>query len=258
MRKTISIIGCGWLGFPLAQSLVQKGFLVKGSTTSQEKVEVLKTAGIEPFLIDIENLQNTVEEFLKSEILIIAIPSKNIDAFKNLLLKIEHSEVRNVIFISSTSVYGDAVGIVTEDFATFGALAEIEAIFKNSSFLATIILRFGGLIGGERHPGKFFKNRIIPEPDARVNMIHRNDCIAIIERVIEKNVWGKTFNCCAGTHPTKREFYTKAAMDLGIEPPEFAEGNTRAFKIVSNEKIKKQLNFTFKYPDLMDLPKEDF
>jgi nucleoside-diphosphate-sugar epimerase len=258
MLPSISILGCGWLGFPLAESLLKKGFSVKGSTTSAEKTELLKTAGINPFLISIENVIENIDEFLKSEILIVAIPSKNVHAFKNLILKIESSEIRNVIFISSTSVYGDATGIVTEDFTTVGALAEIEALFKNSSYFATTILRFGGLIGGERHPGKFFKNRVIPEPDARVNMIHRDDCIAIIERVVEKNVWGKTFNCCADSHPTKREFYTKAALDLGIEPPEFAEGNTKGIKIISNEKVKKQLTYVFKYPDLINLPKEAF
>jgi nucleoside-diphosphate-sugar epimerase len=254
MLPTISILGCGWLGFPLAQSLIKKGFHVNGSTTSADKIGVLNAAGIEPFLINLENLQINIDEFLKSEILIVAIPSKNIPAFKNLLLKIEKSEVRNVIFISSTSVYGDAAGIVTEDFAVNGVHAEIEALFKNCSFLATTILRFGGLIGGERHPGKFFKNRVIPEPDARVNMIHRDDCIAIIERVIKKNVWGKVFNCCADTHPTKLEFYTKSALDLGIEAPEFAERNSKDYKIISNEKVKKILNFIFKYPDLMNLP----
>ncbi|MES2764770.1 MAG: SDR family oxidoreductase [Bacteroidota bacterium] len=259
MPQTISILGCGWLGLSLAQHLLKKGFSVKGSTTSAEKVELLKAVGIEPFVLDIENPIENIDGFLKAEILILAIPSKNIVAFKKLVVKIESSPVLKVIFISSTSVYGDANGIVTEDFAVSGALAEIENFFKNSSFFKTVILRFGGLIGGERHPGRFFKNsKIVPQPDARVNMIHRDDCIAIIERVIEKNVWGETFNCCANTHPVKREFYTKAALDLGIEAPQFAEGNMKGFKIISNEKVKEFLDYNFKYPDLMDLPNENF
>ncbi len=75
MKQTISILGCGWLGAPLAYSLLKKGFDVKGSTTSVEKVALLKESGIEPFLINIENLQINIDEFLKAEILIIAIPS---------------------------------------------------------------------------------------------------------------------------------------------------------------------------------------
>lgn len=31
MAKTISILGCGWLGLPLGQHLVQQGYHIKGS-----------------------------------------------------------------------------------------------------------------------------------------------------------------------------------------------------------------------------------
>gem|GEM_PF-4555050 len=49
-KPTISIIGCGWLGLPLAEFLVQKGYLIKGSTTREEKLDQLKSKGIQPFL----------------------------------------------------------------------------------------------------------------------------------------------------------------------------------------------------------------
>ena len=52
--KKISILGCGWLGLPLAKSLIEKGFSIKGSTTSEEKLQVLQNAGIQPFLISIK------------------------------------------------------------------------------------------------------------------------------------------------------------------------------------------------------------
>ena len=44
----ISILGCGWLGFPLAKALLSKGLSVKGSTTSSEKLATLEKAGITP------------------------------------------------------------------------------------------------------------------------------------------------------------------------------------------------------------------
>jgi 3-hydroxyisobutyrate dehydrogenase-like beta-hydroxyacid dehydrogenase len=47
----ISILGCGWLGLPLAKVLVKNGFSVKGSTTTQDKILVLKQLGVDPFLI---------------------------------------------------------------------------------------------------------------------------------------------------------------------------------------------------------------
>ena len=54
--KQISILGCGWLGFPLAKSLLQKGYMVSGSTTSVEKISVLENAGITPFLIELSDV----------------------------------------------------------------------------------------------------------------------------------------------------------------------------------------------------------
>ena len=77
MNKHISIIGCGWLGFPLASELVKNGHIVKGSTTSPSKIEDLKHAGIIPFLISIseEGIAGDIGNCLKnSEILIINIP----------------------------------------------------------------------------------------------------------------------------------------------------------------------------------------
>ncbi len=70
----ISILGCGWLGFPLAKALIENDFSVKGSTTSTDKIGLLENAGIAPFLIELgENeINGNIDEFLeKSQVLII-------------------------------------------------------------------------------------------------------------------------------------------------------------------------------------------
>ena len=114
MKEKISIIGCGWLGMPLALSLINKGFEVSGSTTSTYKLVELKSNGIVPFLIDI-NSENNYSQFLNADILIIAITSKNSEAFKNLIEQIEKSQVKKVLFVSSTSVYKNSNNKVTEE-----------------------------------------------------------------------------------------------------------------------------------------------
>lgn len=78
-NEKISILGCGWLGLPLAKSLLSKGFSVKGSTTSLEKMSTLKNTGIDAFQIALsENeISGKIDSFLSnSEILIIDIPPK--------------------------------------------------------------------------------------------------------------------------------------------------------------------------------------
>lgn len=253
MKNTISILGCGWLGLPLAIELSLKEYLIKGSTTSNDKLKALKSNDIQPFIINLSNREPIYDQFLNSEILIIAIPSKNINDFQYLISKIETSIIKKVLFISSTSVYPNNNSTITEESPTKKVpLTEIENLFNTNKKFKTTILRFGGLIGYNRKPGNFFKNgKVIDHPEGFVNLIHRDDCIQIIESIIEKEIWNETLNACTDTHPKRREFYTKEFKKEGRNSPLFNQTSTNDYKIVENNKLKKLLNYNFKHSDLM-------
>lgn len=255
--KTISILGSGWLGLPLAQHFSWRDYPVKASTTTQGRVAELNSIKVEPFILDIEKIPADIQFFLQASVLIINIPSKNIDSFRNLIIEVEKSKIQNVLYVSSTSVYENNNKIILESDGAESAqspLVGIENLFKNSNEFKTTIVRFGGLIGYSRHPGRFFsKGRKVQDPDAFVNLIHRDDCIEIISQIVEQEVWGETFNCCADTHPGKREFYTRVARSVGNPVPEFAQSSDQSFKIISNEKVRKMLNYEFLHPDLMKI-----
>lgn len=135
--NNISILGCGWLGKPLAVSLLEDGFSVKGSTTSEIKIQELEALEIEAYLVDITEFEE-FDSFLQSDILIIAITSKDIDAFERLIEQIQTSTIQKVIFISSTSVYPVSNAIVSEETQTLKTpLAEIENLFKENTFFET-------------------------------------------------------------------------------------------------------------------------
>ena len=253
MKNNISILGCGWLGFPLALTLTKNGYSIKGSTTSESKVKLLNNNGVQPFIIDLSNRESEFEEFLNSEVLIIAIPSKNIAGFKNLISHIENSKIKNILFISSTSVYPNSNSIITEEHLIHKTpLSEIELLFKTNTNFKSTILRFGGLIGYDRKPGNFFKNgKAINYPDAFVNLIHRDDCIQIIKEIIAKNIWSKTLNACTDTHPKKRDFYTKEFRKEGRNNPIFNELASNEYKIINSYQLKSIMNYYFLYSDLM-------
>lgn len=248
-------MGCGWLGLPLANKLIKDGFIVNGSTTSTEKIEKLKDYGISPFLIKLSDLQSNLSDFLATETLIITSPSKDLTEYKKLLQFIDKSSVKKVLFISSTSVYENSQDLITEESTLQDlALVSIENLFKNHPALSTTIVRFAGLIGPNRSPASFFpKGKIIPNPTGYVNMIHQHDCIDIIEQIIQKQVWNETFNACADSHPTRKEFYTAIMENNRKETPVFGEIDDSRKKIISNEKLKKSLEFKFKVNELMDL-----
>jgi len=262
--KQISILGCGWLGFPLAKHLLQNGYSIKGSTTTESKLELLQKESISPFLISLKanDIQREIADFLEnSEILIINIPpglrgnsEENFVAkMKNFIPFIEKSSVKKVIFVSSTSVYADKNQIVTEETmpnpeteSGKQLLISENLLLKNSNFQTTI-LRFCGLIGEDRHPIKFLVGRNnVENPEAPINLIHQFDCIEIIQKIIEKEVWNTVFNAVAPFHPTRKKYYTEKALELHLVPPQFNENQLSVGKMVSSEKLIDVLNHEFK------------
>jgi len=259
--NTISILGSGWLGLPLAERFVTQGYRLKISTRSPDRLPTLAALPGEACIVDIGKPMDDIGAFLQSDTLIVNITSKDIDGFKRLVRKIEASAIQSVLFVSSTSVYpvdckvvSEAVGEESPDHP----LVIIENLFRQSGHFQTTIVRFAGLIGGSRHPGRFFRGgKPVKNPDANVNLIHRDDCINILDRIVVNDVWGETFNACADSHPTKREFYTQAAKMAGAPLPEFEDSDDRSFKIIDNRKLKRGLGYEFLHPDLMAIRFDD-
>lgn len=259
----ISILGCGWLGLPLAKALLEKGFLINGSTTSEEKILILKNKGINPFLIrlDSQNVVGEMDHFLDgSTTLIIDIPPKLrgnstedfVGKIQNLIPHLENSTLKNVLFISSTSVYGENNTIITEETTTNPdteggrQLVKAEALLQKNSHFKTTILRFGGLIGEDRNPVKFLSGREnIENPEAPINLIHQEDCIGIILKILETDSWNETFNAVTPFHPSREQYYTQKATDLNLVPPKFNTKNASKGKTVLSDKIESVLKYTF-------------
>lgn len=265
----ISIIGCGWLGFPLAKYLLEKGHKIKGSTTRAEKMPLLREAGIDAYQIKIDGqIDNPLDDFLKgSELLIINIPPnrKNPDVervhpmqIQVLLSKAQQMKVAKIIFVSSTGVYGNENRVLTEADevrpvrSSGKALVRVEWILQQAEDMQVTIVRMAGLVGGDRKAGRFLAGKKdVKNGNAPINLVHREDCIQIINQIIEQNKWGELYNICADKHPTRREFYIHQAQKEGLEPPSFLPDSVPDFKIISNEKVKTALSYEFIYPDPM-------
>lgn len=262
MKKSISILGCGWLGLPLAENLVNNNFTVKGSTTTTQKHEALLAKNIQPYVLTIdEKIDGNLDHFLQSEILFINVPFRKqkpfLNAYKNLVKSIEKSIVNHVIFISSTSIYTDVNGEITEDIESpinpaKKELITFENLFKNNAHFNTTIIRFAGLIGGTRNPGNFFKeDRVVQNALSPINLIHLEDCIGIIKSIIEQQKWNVTYNAAASTHPTKATYYKLATEQMGKNSAKFIE-DLNSFKIISSQKLIDELNYQFIYADLIE------
>ncbi len=266
--EQISVLGCGWLGFPLAIFLKEKGYRIKGSTKDPQKLSTLRKKEIEPFLLnfapyDRKNIEKA-KDFFNSSILIINIPPPKISNSVNFhLLQIKaiteaakEGKVEKILFISSTSVYPNTGGVVTEKdvpkpkTSSGKALRKAEDFLINNTPFKTTILRLSGLIGYDRTPYHILKrkkktSRIRNVP---INVVHRDDCIRIIHEIIKKEVWQEIFNVSCDNHPLRKDFYEAYLLGKNIELPKFETGHTH-YKIVDNEKLKRVLQYAFKYPD---------
>jgi len=262
-KNNISILGCGWYGLALAKALVSEGLHIKGSTTSPGKLRTIAAEGIEPYLVNFAaGSENYDARFFNCDILLIAIPPRArsgggagfIDKIENIIAAIKQHDIKKVIFISSTAVYADLNQEVDEhtnpqpNTEAGKVLFAAENLFRAETTFKTTIVRFAGLMGPGRNPGRFFAGKKnIPNGNAPVNLIHLDDCIGLTKAIIYNDAFGYLFNGCATDHPIKSAFYTQAAINSGLDQPEFID-ELKEWKIVGSVNAEAILGYQFSAP----------
>ncbi len=271
MKKTISILGCGWLGTALGKSLLRKGWNVKGSTSSTQSYNNLEMTGISTFYLKVkpESVEIDYNSFFNTDVLLVSIPPARTDRveelypqkIKQVADKVAELGIKKVLFLSSTSVYESKNVEVREgeegnpEKAGGRALLTAEKILSGNTAFETTIIRFGGLIGYDRNPARFLQGNKEVAGESPVNLIHRDDCVQIISAILDKNLFGETFNAVCPEHPSKRGFYTKAARISALPVPHFSRKH-EDFKLVNSEKLIKALDYKFVYNSPMDYLRE--
>ncbi|SDX45805.1 NAD(P)H-binding protein [Hymenobacter psychrophilus] len=263
----VAVLGCGWLGLPLARALMADGYPVRGTTTTPSQLLTLRDIGIQPFLLRLApTLSPTDADTLRAllqgvEVLILNVPPSRAagapQAYPTLLGHVAaaaaEAGVAHVLLVSSTGVYPDQARPMHEDDAHASAEADshllrAEALFQGP---ANTVVRMAGLMGPGRQPGRFLAGRTgVAHGEAPVNMVHLHDCIGLLLKVLELGLWGHTLNGCAASHPSRRTFFTAAATQLGLEPPTFAEG-TSGGKQVDSSAIRELTQYQFRHDDVV-------
>lgn len=257
--KTISILGCGWFGMALAKKLIGLNYIVKGSTTSQEKLAILQAENIQPFLINFTAEAIIADPaFFEADTLFICIPPKRnsielLDYPQKIdsILAAAKDKSKHVVLISSTSVYADENKTVNESSETHPdtdsgrVVLAAEMLFKELFPENCTVIRFAGLIGPDRNPGRFFAGKSnVPNGLAPVNLIHQTDAVGIAIKLLEKQAFGRTYNACSPNHPAKMDFYTNAAKSTGLAEPDFI-AEKKDWKIVESINVPQFLGYAF-------------
>jgi nucleoside-diphosphate-sugar epimerase len=245
--QKIGVIGCGWLGFPLADRLQSTGFQVFGTTTQADKLRTLSDNGIDAHLY--RSSEDEPPEWLSDlDVLFITLPpnksSHYVDDIHRIVLAVKTTCL--VIYTSSTGIYlNDAGGVVDEE----SPVDEHGVLFQAERVLAAherhMIFRLGGLIGDDRHPIKYMSGKTIGNGNWPVNLVQREDVLAILGKSVQSAFTG-IFNVVFPDHPDKASYYLRAARLHQLPPPSFVAGENEG-KIVSSEKLERAFGYKFQH-----------
>ena len=272
--KKVAIVGLGWLGMPLALSLMARGWQVTGSKTTADGVEAARMCGIDsyPLRLDPQLVceADDLDALMNVDALVITLPARRSgpgeDFYHQAVQEIVDSalayHIPRIIFTSSTSVYGKEEGMVKEStprepFTASGSvLKELEDWLHQLPGTSVDILRLAGLVGPGRHPGRFFAGKSAPDGQQGVNLVHLEDVISAITLLLQAPKGGHIYNICAPLHPARGIFYPQMARELGLAVPVFSDSGKGKGKIIDGNLICRELGFEYQYPDPLRMPME--
>jgi len=246
--KKIGIVGFGWLGSRIADSMSGQ-YQLYVTTTTKSKADELSSKGFNASVASFPDFQ-LEEKIIQWEaienvdVLIITIPlSGKSCCASSLYNRIQHlfsfiGDFKGQMFVmSSTGVYPDIPGEYTEESLSPNNVPG-ERMIRNR-YPQVNILRLSGLMGDNR----LLKNYNVSNLEAPVNHIHYADISRVIEKMIEEGSSGKLYNVTAPQHPSKGQVIN-AQKDLPSPEETVGEG-----KKINSSKLISELDFVFKHPD---------
>lgn len=256
----VAVLGCGWLGLPLAQCLLFNRYEVIGTTTTVAKLSSLSQLGIEARLLELDK-DFSLEQISDASIWVLAFPPKTkttngewyIKAVSRIAKSARESGVKKLVLLSSTSVYPDGEGVMyeglrfTESYVGNKTIWRAEEEILKSQVDQIYVLRLGGLAGEGRVLAKHFSGKEnLANGDSPTNLLHGKDAVASILFFIEKMPQTGIYNVCSPEHPSRKDVFTNDCLRLGLDVPRFLAGGVR--RIISVEKLQN-LGFSFEYPN---------
>ena len=263
MIRTV-IFGVGYIGSALLEYWKREGKRrLIATTTSVEKLQAFKQQADVVILARGDD-KDTVRKALNSvEEIVISIAPSQRDSYKKTYLDTaktfctvltQTNSLKHLVYLSSTSVYGDRNGEwVTEETdldlksENSKTLCDTEALYlqQASTRLLITVLRLGEIYGPSRSHASRVKRlagaSLPGNGNAFCNWVHQEDVVRAIDWVLKNQLSG-VYNICSDDHPSKKELYDSIAME--IKAPQVTWNPTTVGahsgnRKVSNEKIRE-------------------
>lgn len=267
----ILIVGCGYIGTEVAAFWKKKGYLVTVTTRSPEKLDALAKVSQKSVILKGNDEDELAPLIADNEAILVTVAADSPEHYESAYLNtsqifrhlaLEMDLPRQLIYTSSTSVYGDHQGQwVDEESELLGKSDQAKILIeaeKNYLSLQEVgwtvcVLRLAELYG----PGRELSDRVkqmqghsLPGTGHQyTNKIHKTDCAYAIDYALRHRLEG-IYNLADDEHPTRKELYDAVAKKFHLpevkwDPTHtpFHSGNKR----VSNHKIKAE-GFAFHHP----------
>lgn len=227
-KHTVFVIGGGWVGAPLSRSLFLEGHSVAVTTRSEQKQEAFRQAGLVPVFWDCDHhmpgsdrARALQKAGANATHWVLTIPPnkqwnqiENEQWHQDVRDAAMASEIKRLVVFSSTSVYPDK-GVVREQDAQASSISPhsgksllaLEQVFDAAPF-DVVILRFGGLIGADRHPGMRASQKGWSNPYRRMNVTTLEDATSACQHVLFSSTMSGAYNVVSPDHPTYLDFGT--------------------------------------------------
>jgi nucleoside-diphosphate-sugar epimerase len=286
------IIGCGYLGRRVARRWIAQGDTVFVLTRSAERAAVFRASGIEPLVGDVTD-PASLAGLPEVETALYAVgldrnSGKSMrevyaGGLENVLNQIA-GKVGRLIYISSTSVYGQNTGEWVDETSECRPESENGKVCLEAEQLLRSripernILRLAGIYGPDRLVARVTALRagllLEGNPDAWLNLIHVDDAVAAVLACERPGTPGATYIVCDDQPVRRLEYYHLLASLIGAPPPRtgvlppFARGgqggsgevavtassseppSTSFNKRCSNRRLHDDLQVTLRHPTI--------
>jgi nucleoside-diphosphate-sugar epimerase len=255
------ILGCGYLGRVVARRWLAAGHPVAALTRA--RADELRVLGIEPSVGDVTDpaLRLPAADTVLYSVGLDRSAGRSmrevyVGGLANVLATLP--DVRRFIYVSSTSVYGQAGGEWVDESSPTEPAEEAGRVVLECERLLherrpdAFVLRFAGIYG----PGRVIRRAAVErgeplatDPGGWLNLIHVEDGAAAVLAAAGHGSPGAVYNVADDRPVTRREFYTEMAGLLGAPAPRFAAAAERSNRRVSNHRMRAELGVALQFPD---------
>jgi nucleoside-diphosphate-sugar epimerase len=251
-RKTL-IIGCGYVGLPLALRLKEQGDEVSVWVRSETSADLLTENHFQRVVVGNVAVDDIWKDIREAYDLVIHCASSGRGdeaVYREVFLEgvrmmARHQPQARKLFVSSTSVYGQTQGEVVTEESSAEPISTTSRILREAEDAAlaagAMVVRSSGIYGPNRGVlfEKFRQGEAVIEGDGSrwINQIHQRDLVAALLHLIKVGKPGQFYNATDDTPVTYRDFYAWCSDFLQKPMPPLGPVNLNRKRGLTNKRV---------------------